>query len=183
MWGGTKINLSGPILHGDDVEFKAVADKISGDAVVILNSRGGYIVPAINIGRMVRDRGFSTLVTVPTGPCASSCTYIWLAGRHSIVQRNSILAFHAPSLFGHATPEGSAFVAAYLRQLGLTEDQILYAIGTPPQMAQVAMEADAAALGIHPQMIPLDGLLGGWKACKSKYCLVLPVISAPAGLG
>lgn len=169
--GGTIILISGEIVPGDEQQFRAVAETVSGDVPVVLRSPGGSVQAAIAIGRMVQARGLTTFVG-RLGQCSSACTLIWLSGRHAVIQRNSYLAFHAPSVNGHYSPQGAAVVASYLRELGLTEDQILYVIGTPPALAHRATEAEVAAIGIHPQVV--SSLLGAWKGCSAKFCLAVP---------
>ncbi len=125
---------------------------------------------AIRIGRMVRAKGFDTRITI-YGGCASACTLIWLSGRHAIVQRNSLLGFHAASLNGQYSPEGTAIVADYLREIGMTAGQIDYMTSAAPSDVQWATEGDALALGFRVQVVPS---LGGWNSCNWRFCLAIP---------
>jgi hypothetical protein len=172
LLGGTQILIRGQIVPGDEQQFRAVADTVSADVVVVsLSSPGGSVAPAIAIGRMVRARGFMTLVG-RAGFCASACTLIWLSGKHAVVQRNAYLGFHAAAVNGQFSAEGTAYVASYLRELGLTPAQIQYAVGTPQPLIRVATERDAMALDIHPQVI--SSLFGIWRSCQAKFCLAIP---------
>jgi len=164
--GGTTVFIRGEIVPGDERQFRAVAETVSDDVPVVLRSPGGYIPSAIAIGRIVRARGLTTFVG-RAGLCASACPLIWLSGRHAVIQRNSYLGFHAGS-----GERGTAMMESYLRELGLTADQIRYILGTPQPLTRPATEYDASALGIRPQLV--SSLLGAWKSCRAKYCLAIP---------
>jgi hypothetical protein len=169
--GGSRIRIQGEIVAGDEARFRQVLATAPADAVVSLNSRGGAVVPAIAIGREIRARGLTTVVA-KLDVCASACTFIWLAGKHSIVQRDAFPGFRGVAVNGNPSPEGNAFVASYLREIGMTPAQINYALSTPQPAIQVASEADAMALGIHLQPVP--SLLGAWRACSARFCLAIP---------
>ena len=53
------IQIVGPIEQDDDARFREVAAS-SRDAVVILNSEGGRILPALEIGLEAKERNFAT---------------------------------------------------------------------------------------------------------------------------
>ena len=103
--GGTQIRIDGPLVLGDEQRFRAAANQLSGVVVVSLASHGGVIGEGIAIGRIVRQRGYMTLIG-RAAYCISGCTLIWLSGRHAIVQRDAVLGFHAA-----ATPDGTAHTA------------------------------------------------------------------------
>jgi hypothetical protein len=168
VWGDKKISISGEIVPGDEDQFRAVAAKVPGDAIVALRRPGGYIPSAIAIGRIVRARGFTTVIS-RAGPCASACPLIWLSGRHAIIQRNSYLGFHAGS-----SELGTGVMQAYLKELGLTADQIRYMLGTPQPLTRLATERDAIALGFRSQIQTVSSLLWLWRNCQAKYCLAIP---------
>jgi hypothetical protein len=86
IFGGTRISFRGEIVRGDERRFRAIADRVPDDAVVVvaLASPGGDVDPAVAIGLMVRERGFMTMVWSSAG-CASACALIWLAGQASRV--------------------------------------------------------------------------------------------------
>lgn len=116
---------------------------------------------------MVRNLGFDSFVGRAGGGCWSACPLIWLSGRHAIVQRDSYLGFHAANM-----PAGTAMMAEYLAELGLTPPQINYTLRTPQPDIRLATETDARALGFHVERVP--SLLGAWRSCQSKYCLAVP---------
>lgn len=60
--------------------------------------------------------------------------------------------------------------ASYLRKLGLSEEQILYALGTPQPLVRFATEDDAKKLGIRWDEVSLQN----WRTCSKKFCLIVP---------
>lgn len=170
-WTGIPaIWIEGPIARGDEITFAAVTAAAAAAhqvPVVYLTSEGGDVEVAIAIGRIVRKEGLDTFVGRGGMGSWSACPLIWPSGRHAIVQRNSYLGFHAANL-----PEGTAIMAEYLAELGLTQRQINYLLRTPQPGIQLASEADALALGFRPQVVP--SLLGAWRSCQAKYCLAVP---------
>jgi membrane-bound ClpP family serine protease len=166
-WTGLPaIKIYGQIVAGDEQRF-AVTAATRQSSVVVLNSPGGDVDTAIAIGRMVRDLKFDTFVGRGGSGCWSACPLIWLSGRHAIVQRNSDLGFHAANV-----PAGTATMAQYLTELGLTPQQIRYILSTPQPDILLGTEKDARALGFHWQTVP--SLFGGWRSCQAKYCVAVP---------
>lgn len=72
--GITVITIEGDIQAGDDDAFSKV---IAGRNKVIVNlhSQGGQTFVAINIGKMIRARGFATIVAEGS-VCLSACAMI-----------------------------------------------------------------------------------------------------------
>lgn len=69
------IKIKGEIKTGDDEKFRVLALG-SRRAIVQLDSIGGRLSPALEIGKMSRLRGFAT--AVQDANCSSSCAMIWL---------------------------------------------------------------------------------------------------------
>lgn len=104
---GDTLTLSGRIRPGSEFRFLEMARALPPGAirVVRLNSPGGNIAAATEIGRHVRRQGWITYVA-PGARCSSACTVIFAAGtrRHyaggggtdGIVPRNGFtgLAYH-----------------------------------------------------------------------------------------
>jgi hypothetical protein len=86
---GPVATFSGPIRAGD--EFK-VRDHMARNQlrVLYLNSTGGQITAATEIGRMLRAASVTTVVDAASANCASACTIIFGAGarRHYINAAN-----------------------------------------------------------------------------------------------
>ena len=93
-----------------------------------MSGAGGSLVVAFQIGKRIKELGPTTVVHTG-GICASSCTMIWMAGRHAIIERNSELIFHEPyDVRSPNKPDQQAINAtvAYLMDIaGLSERQAL----------------------------------------------------------
>ena len=76
--GDDAIVISGKIESGDAATFFTIANAASA-RVVVLESDGGHLDPAVTIGRDIRRRGLATVVRT-NAKCVSACVLIWLAG-------------------------------------------------------------------------------------------------------
>lgn len=100
--GNLIIALEGPIKAGDFEKFKVVLDGQNSKNIVvsaiILNSPGGAVVPALAIGRYIRQKRLVTYSPVSCGDneciCASACALIWFGG----ISRTGTVFVHRPSL-------------------------------------------------------------------------------------
>ncbi len=128
------IFLDGPIDPGAAarLEHVIVAEGIS-RAVVYLNSPGGSLVTAMQLGRSVRAHAFDTRVGTRTadavgataGTCHSACPFILAGGVRRSLEEGSQIGLHRAE---NRVPvsDGSAFqrvvdaqVADYLAEMGL----------------------------------------------------------------
>ena len=121
-WGTTIIRIDGMIQPGDEKQFARLKYD---NAVVRLSGPGGAVGPAVEIGKMIWKRGYTTLVNRRDGGCASACTIIWLSGRKSAVQINATLAFHSAYVgeTGQVSEEANAYIMDHLMSVGLTQKQ------------------------------------------------------------
>jgi hypothetical protein len=168
------IFVRGEILPGDAQTFAQVTRELPPATAVFLSGPGGDGPTAIAIGKMVRARGFWTVVDRRAG-CASACAIIWLAGVHVLAQRNSYIGFHrASDMNGAECLNCDLHVANYLHELGYNDAQIAYTMraspaGTPP----ATMEWHARYLGIHFQIV--SSLFGAWRStCSEHFCVGVP---------
>jgi hypothetical protein len=138
--------VEGDILDGDSQKFEAATRKLpNGSAVVALHSAGGRLEVGLNIGVMIRNKGFSTYA----GKCASVCALAWLAGTQRFVDKDTALGFHSAfnidkeGKYAGVTGGGNALVGAYLaRVIGLSYDAILALTDTDPQEGDGIMWLD-----------------------------------------
>ena len=87
--------------------------------IVILNSRGGYIDPAMRIGRLVRHLKYETRVR-NGAICNSACTLIWYAGAFRYLDRSTRLGLHSVFDDNYERLETSnAIVGNYLLKLDI----------------------------------------------------------------
>ena len=133
--GTEGIYVTGEIQLGDDAAFRDITGRFP-DAVVFLESPGGTVIPALEIGRLVRERGYRTVV-IEGGTCASSCALIWLAGAPRHLAPGARVGFHASSTQGEdgrlvESGLSNAFVGYYLSKLELSESAVVFATMTSP---------------------------------------------------
>lgn len=128
------ITIEGKIVSGDDEKFRNIAAKYS-EAIVLLNSEGGAIVPAMDIGRTINLRGYKTAV-YRSSSCASACALIWVSGSRRVIFEGGGVGFHASYLDTDGTKLetglGNALVGRYLTQLGYGEKTVIFATLAPP---------------------------------------------------
>ena len=126
--GSHVVTISGQIHHGDDKKFIEVTWGLFDDTVtVILNSPGGYLQEAVNIGRRIRSRKYETRVQNGAA-CNSACTLIWLAGTSRHLDPRARLGFHSAAIdsrppYKRSEP-GNAAEAAYMTELRVPQQVI-----------------------------------------------------------
>ena len=144
------ITISGVFELGDDEAFREIA-ATSAQGVVLLNSEGGSVVAALEIGRAIRLKGFATAVS-PNTLCASACALTWLAGSPRFRGEASHIGFHASYVLTEGKPSESgvanALIGAYLNQLGLSQDAIIFITSAPPEGIEWLTSGSAAEIGI-----------------------------------
>jgi len=158
--GADAIFITGDILNGDDERFGDLSQRYP-NAVVYLQSAGGALVPAIEIGKLVHARHHATAV-LDGSTCTSACALIWIAGAPRYLGAEGHLGFHASySDEGGRLVEtgvGNAMVGHYMAQLDLSEDAAVFAtIASPYEInwltAENSGEADIA-FDAAPQSLP-----------------------------
>jgi hypothetical protein len=156
------IAISGDLALGDERKFIDLALS-SQNALVVFQSPGGNVFAAIEIGKAIHLKGFTTLV--PDGlQCASACALAWLGGRVRLMSDTARVGFHAAHTNSGGQPTissaANALVGAYLNQLGLPETAIVYITGTSPEGMQWLNFADAQRFGIDVQQVNLSAEAG-----------------------
>ena len=128
------VYVTGEILEPDQAAFEEVAARYP-KVVVYLDSPGGSLLPAIEIGKLVRAKHYSTVV-LDEGTCNSACALIWVAGAPRYLEGAAHLGFHASyNEEGGALVEtgvGNAIVGHYLSQLNLSERAVVFATSASP---------------------------------------------------
>jgi hypothetical protein len=125
------IKVTGVIDRATVSEFTVVATRVRDWAIVFLDSVGGDLVAAMEIGQIIRSRSFETDVIV-TARCASACVFILAAG----VDRSAYgkIGIHRPHFddryVADLTPAQArakyeqlqAGARSYLREMGMPDD-------------------------------------------------------------
>ena len=144
------IRIKGPLNLGDEDKFRLLA-LASTKATVYLDSPGGRVSPAIEIGTIIRLKGYET--AVEEGQCSSACALIWLAGEPRVMSNFSSIGFHAPYVTGNdgqriSGASQGARVGSYLTRLGFSEKVVMFAVNAGAEEIQWLQKSTADMLGI-----------------------------------
>lgn len=149
--GTEVIFLNGPISSGDEERFRELSVKYK-NAIVVLNSSGGMLKPALEIGRQIRLRGYRTLV-MEDDQCASACALIWVAGTQRILSGDGKVGFHASYIDegGRKVESGvaNAMVGFYLSQLNLSGSAVIFTTLAPPDKVEWIRAASSGSVPIE----------------------------------
>ena len=150
--GSSVIVIEGDFELNDVDTFRTKVASLSTSRVAVaFRSDGGSLVAGIRIGTLIREKKFTTII--PDGAqCASACALAWLGGTRRFMGHGSSVGFHAAYILKSYGPiesgSGNAILGAYLNQLGLSEDAILYITQAAPTSIQWMSLNDAAKHGI-----------------------------------
>jgi hypothetical protein len=156
--GATLIAIDGELELSDIDSFRAKAEPLPvGRTTVEFRSKGGRLLAGIRIGAQIRAKRFNTVV--PDGAqCASACALAWLGGTRRFVGEASSVGFHTAYILKTAGPAesgpGNAILGAYLNQIGLSEEAILYITHAAPTSVQWMSLEEAAEYGIVVAKLP-----------------------------
>lgn len=117
---------------------------------IVINSPGGSVRDAIELGRYVRANGFSTQIE-QGGYCASSCPLLFAAGKKRIAEKSATIGLHqiygatndvsAPQAMSDAQIT-TAEITRYLDEMDIDPAIWLHALDTPPQKLYYLTEAE-----------------------------------------
>jgi hypothetical protein len=145
--GGT-LNVTGTIDVGAAERFKTELDSVREYVKTIaLDSPGGSVNDALEMGRLIRDGGLGT--SVASGAlCASSCPLVFAGGKERIATATSAIGVHQiyASVSAESLPAGlraageamsdaqktTAAITRYLTESGVDPALWLHALETPP---------------------------------------------------
>ena len=141
--GGGKLMATGTITPGISEAFAAEVSR-RGDYIktVALNSPGGSVADALTMGRLIRERRFSTEVEAGKY-CASSCPLVFAAGIERRAGDRAAIGVHqvaAISSAANGPPRDEMSVAQnisarcqrYLADMGVNLQVWVHAMETPP---------------------------------------------------
>jgi hypothetical protein len=144
------ILIKGEIIRGDEKSFKDIALNTE-SAIVVFNSPGGLLRPALEIGKTIRIKGFSTAVL--GSDCTSACAIAWLAGQPRMLSKKSGVGFHAIYIEDESgkkipTGIGNALVGSYLSNLGLNDSVVAYVSEASPDEIKWLNKEHADKIGL-----------------------------------
>jgi hypothetical protein len=149
------IGIRGDIEGGEAQRFQELSSTLN-NAVVLLSSGGGKMLPAIQIGEIIKAKGYTTIVK---DYCASACALIWLAGSKRFVSPTARIGLHqAYNSTGQADGAGNAVLGSYLTRIGLSYDAIAYATQATPDRFKWLTVDDAKRVGIQVIVLDLNAL-------------------------
>jgi hypothetical protein len=153
--GKAYLLISGKIEPQDVDIFAATANATKADTV-ILDSPGGSVNSALAIGRLIRSRGMSTVVT-RNSYCVSACGLIWVAGTRRILTPGARVGFHATYTttvsMRQLSGVGNALIGRYLTQLNLPERAVVFATNAGPENLNWLSADNKAASGIDLETV------------------------------
>jgi hypothetical protein len=149
--GTTSIVIFGRISSETEGAFTAAAAANPG-ARVVLNSGGGSLTPALNLGRFIRENRLQTYVPDASG-CFSACSLIWLAGTERHIGQGARIGFHAAYVAqqggpGQVSSSGNAVIGAYLSRLGYNDGAIRLFTAAPPNQIVVVKPSQFERNGV-----------------------------------
>jgi hypothetical protein len=148
--------VEGDLELGDIEVFRSKVAALS-KATVAFRSDGGSLLAGIRIGMLIRVKGFTTIVP-DAAQCASACGVAWLGGVQRFLGAGSKVGFHAAYVqkAGMTTESGpgNAVLGAYLDQIGLPEDAIVYITQASPNSMKWLNMEEAAQHGIEVALLP-----------------------------
>ena len=142
------IQISGIIRLNDILALEVETDGLDKPMVVRLDSNGGSFLPAIRIGEMIRQKGWSTHVE---RRCLSACAVIWLSGSQKSMSTAAQIGFH--QVYNRETGLVEAqpmnFLRSYLARLGYTKEMIEFATQAGPADMSYFTGSDSQRLGVQ----------------------------------
>ena len=152
------IMVIGDVEAGDEEKFRELTLKFP-KAVIALDSPGGAVRPALEIGRMISLRSNPTVV-LEKSVCASACALMWLAGSPRFLEPGGRLGFHASyrDVDGRRIESGvaNALVGHYLSQLNLSQRAVIFATSASPNEITWLTAQNQGASGIDfESMVPV----------------------------
>jgi hypothetical protein len=156
---GPIISLRGPIGDGDFARVK----KAIGDwqhVSVALDSDGGLVVDAMQIGELLREREAVAFI-MDGSRCASACALIFVGAAKRAMQAHGLLGAHAVYDVDPSIPNGvpkidsamNAVVGAYLSKLGYGYATVATMTRAAPDGMKWFDPAEARAAGIPVETI------------------------------
>ena len=166
---GGVLDLTGTIDPGAADRVAAeVADHGEYVKTVALNSPGGAVVDALAIGRLIREKGYSTSVAAGA-LCASSCPLMFAGGRERVASSKAAIGVHqvyaaAPvgsitsqlQAAGNAMSDAQALTAKisrYLHEMGIDDEVWLKALETPPSQLTYLSPDELRRLNLATRLV------------------------------
>jgi hypothetical protein len=154
--------LNGSITNGDAARFADWLQRTPNQPTSIaLNSPGGDVDDALEIGRLIRDRKFTVFIA-SGAVCFSACPYILAGGTERRVSREGFVGVHQ-HYFGENTylpafllvsdiQAGQGEVMAYLGEMGIDPLVMAKALITPPDDIYILLPEELEAFRLATKL-------------------------------
>lgn len=155
-----QILIKGEIGIDDAKAFKQIA-LTTDKAVVHFDSPGGLLMPAIEIGKAIKLKGFATAVF--DSECTSACALAWIAGQPRMINKGASVGFHAAyteDQSGKQVPSSvaNALVGSYLNNLGLNERVVAFVASAGPDQVRWINKKEADRMDV--KILKFENKLG-----------------------
>ena len=144
------VSIKGEITDGDSHRFYDLVRERE-RITVVLQSPGGLVKEALQIGAEIRMKNFATMVA-SDGECFSACGLIWVSGARRYMSPDSKIGFHAAYREEngeyHESGIANAEIGSFLTHLGLRIEAIRYFTVAGPDEFLLLTPERARSLGI-----------------------------------
>ncbi|OSP53977.1 hypothetical protein [Pseudoruegeria sp. SK021] len=157
------IIASGQIDDGAADRFvQFLADHPEAPQLIALNSGGGEVRVALELGRQIRDGGFATTVKSQAS-CLSSCPYLLAGGTDRTVSREAWVGVHQHYFDENAVmplfiavngiQQGQADTLVYLDAMGVDPMLTAIAMRTPPEDIYILVEKELLDFALATEVV------------------------------
>jgi hypothetical protein len=148
---GDVLRVTGAIEEGDAARFAKALEGEKGVTTLRLNSPGGSVQDALEIGRTIRAARLETRLEA-VDVCFSACPYVLAGGRERHVHPDAQVGVHQ-HYFGANTvlpaflavesiQYGQGAVMRFLDEMGVDSLVMQHALATPPDEIYILLEAE-----------------------------------------
>ena len=157
------LHMHGEIAQGDANRFSAYLETLaSPPEVIAVNSTGGIVDEALQIGRIIREREFNTQLSA-LEICLSACPYILAGGIERRVSREGIVGLHQhyyetpgfmPAFLAvENIQRGQGRTIAHLIEMGIDPGVMIHSLTTPPNDIYVLVEDELMESQMATQIV------------------------------
>jgi hypothetical protein len=158
--GGARALLEGAIEPGDAERIAGQLEALEPQPTgVILNSPGGSVQDALELGRFMRAQGYTTALR-GGDVCYSACPYLLASGVSRTIPDDASVGVHQ-HFFGESTilpaflavesiQRGQGEVMGYLQEMGIDPLVMRHALVTPPDEIYVLVPEELRAYDFLP---------------------------------
>ncbi|MBT0958819.1 hypothetical protein IV417_15625 [Alphaproteobacteria bacterium KMM 3653] len=158
--GGTVIY--GQIKEGDFTRFSDwLEDQSPAPETLWLNSPGGSVSDALDIGRLIRERGITTAMDAD-GQCLSACPYILMGGAERHITKGAWVGVHQhyygksvalPAFLAVEDIQRSqAEVVTYLDTMGIDPLIMRHSLATPPNEIYILLDEELTGYNVATEL-------------------------------